>query len=89
MTAANPGPGQGTARRDEAAPVGALMRVVRGHPTAEELAAVVACLTVAASRDTEQHPAHVPSEWARSARRGLLRSSYPMRGWRTARIPHR
>ncbi|MBM7492466.1 acyl-CoA carboxylase subunit epsilon [Micromonospora luteifusca] len=57
-----------------------LFRVVRGVPTAEELAALVGAIVVRSRPASAPAPA-APSNWARSGRpasRG---------GWRTASLP--
>ncbi|MEV4494847.1 acyl-CoA carboxylase subunit epsilon [Micromonospora arborensis] len=57
-----------------------LFRVVRGVPTAEELAALVGAIIVR-SRPTSAPAPATPSTWARSAR-----PASPG-GWRTAGLP--
>ncbi|MEU1588978.1 acyl-CoA carboxylase epsilon subunit [Micromonospora sp. NPDC005710] len=57
-----------------------LFRVVRGVPTAEELAALVGAIIVRTRPATATAPA-TASTWARSARPGTSR------GWRAAGLP--
>lgn len=72
---------------DAAGPARPLLRVVRGNPTPEELAALIA---VVASRGTEVEPeAAAPSLWA-SRGAGLRRPLRPGRGaWRASGLPGR
>ncbi len=70
----------------------ASVNVVRGDPTPEELAAVMACLVVASAGRPAADRGVVAeaSGWTRAARTGLLRSTLlPMRGWRGASGPGR
>jgi Acyl-CoA carboxylase epsilon subunit len=65
-----------------------LIRVVRGVPTPEELAALVGALLVAGRR-----PSAAPvraSAWQRSARPGaaILPARAAPGGWRRAALPH-
>jgi hypothetical protein len=55
------------------------IRIVRGTPTAEELAALVGALLVRSGTPTGAAPA--PSRWARSARPGTRT------GWRASALP--
>ncbi|MFL5516227.1 MAG: acyl-CoA carboxylase subunit epsilon [Gemmatimonadales bacterium] len=57
-----------------------LVRIVRGTPTAEELAALVGILLVGSGDGPATGP--VPSRWARSARPGARPTS-----WRAAALP--
>ncbi|MBM2622144.1 acyl-CoA carboxylase subunit epsilon [Actinoplanes sp. LDG1-06] len=59
-----------------------LVSVVRGEPTAEELAALVTVLVAASSRVDDQSPEPAPSAWARSARPSMAPSS-----WRASALP--
>jgi Acyl-CoA carboxylase epsilon subunit len=64
----------------------AVVTVVRGSPTPDELAAALACLATIAARHPAPHPAPHPARgstgWSRAARRQLLRSPVPpSRGW--------
>ncbi|MHB9857123.1 acyl-CoA carboxylase epsilon subunit [Streptomyces sp. YIM S03343] len=69
------------------------MTVLRGNPTPEELAAVVACLAAAVSRVRRAslpRSAAPSSRWARAARTGLVRAALPAgSGWRTGFGPDR
>jgi hypothetical protein len=56
------------------------VRIVRGTPTAEELAALVGALLVRSGTAEEAKPA--PSRWASSARPGARPTS-----WRAAALP--
>lgn len=56
------------------------IRIVRGTPTAEEVAALVGVLLSRSGSDDV--PAPEPSRWARSARPGTRPSS-----WRAAALP--
>lgn len=67
-------------------------RVVRGVPTAEELAALVGALLVR-SRPTARTGPAVDSAWTRSARPGAISwSGLPTRtggdSWRLSGLPH-
>ncbi|MBQ1015223.1 acyl-CoA carboxylase subunit epsilon [Micromonospora sp. M51] len=57
-----------------------LFRVVRGVPTAEELAALVGAIIIR-SRPAAAPTPTAPSAWARSGRPGSSR------GWRAAGLP--
>ncbi|MET8356576.1 acyl-CoA carboxylase epsilon subunit [Micromonospora sp. NPDC005171] len=57
-----------------------LFRVVRGVPTAEELAALVGAIIIRSRPAVAPAPA-TPSAWARSSRPGNSR------GWRAAGLP--
>jgi hypothetical protein len=57
-----------------------LIRIVRGTPTAEELAAVVGVLLLGSSTPESSSPA--PSQWARSARPGTRPTT-----WAAAALP--
>jgi hypothetical protein len=67
-----------------------VLRVVRGAPTAEELAALVAVLTRAATPVPPAAPAG-PSRWARNARPGAVTGAMPAargpRQWRASALP--
>ncbi|MBF9130593.1 acyl-CoA carboxylase subunit epsilon [Plantactinospora sp. S1510] len=67
-----------------------LLRVVRGVPTPEELAALVGAVFLRARPDTSARPAPV-STWAQRARPGTV-SGMPARsgrdGWRVSGLPH-
>lgn len=56
--------------------------VVRGNPTPEELAAVVACLAATMRRKSATAPRRTARSrsWARAARTGLMRAALPA-GW--------
>jgi hypothetical protein len=70
----------------ESAPARPLLRVVRGNPTAEELAALIAVVSARGSAATEVEPAP-PSRWASHAA-GLRRPLSPGRGaWRASGLP--
>lgn len=74
---------------DESTPEPAL-RVVRGAPTAEELAALVCVLTRAATPPPPAAPPG-PSRWVRSGRPGAVTGAMPAtRGphqWRASALP--
>jgi hypothetical protein len=62
------------------------LRIVRGDPTAEELAALVAVLAVA-SGGAEPHQASAPvPQWAPPAR--LMRAAVSPTGWWESSLPH-
>lgn len=61
-----------------------LVRVVRGIPTAEELAALVGAILVRRPAATAPEPA--VSAWARSGRPGALDRT-GIDGWRTSGLP--
>lgn len=67
-----------------------LFRVVRGTPTAEELAALVGAI-LSRSRPVASGPAAAPSAWTRSARPGAVTGGLPTGrgpdGWRTSALP--
>ncbi|MDM4722472.1 acyl-CoA carboxylase subunit epsilon [Micromonospora sp. WMMA1363] len=63
-----------------------LFRVVRGVPTAEELAAVVGAIIVRSRQATPPVPAPV-SAWARSARPASAILAAGPGGWRTSALP--
>ena len=63
-----------------------LLRVVRGEPTAEELAALVAVVTARASAVPEPAGPPAPSRWGRPVLRSPL---HPGPGaWRASGPPH-
>jgi hypothetical protein len=70
---------------EESVPARPLLRVVRGNPTPEELAAVLAVVT---SRGSAPEPAPAPpSRWA-SRRAALRRPLVPGPGaWRASGLP--
>lgn len=59
-----------------------IIRITRGTPTAEELAALVGALLLRRRPEPAQTPAAKASRWARSARPGAGAS-----GWRTSLLP--
>jgi hypothetical protein len=66
------------------------LRIVKGDPTAEELAALVAVLQVAASGSPAAAPRRPVSEWAAAHRK--LRTTFPSgpsgpSGWRASAMP--
>jgi hypothetical protein len=63
------------------------LRVVRGDPTPEEVAALTVVLQGLAAASLPAEDAPVRSEWAAPARR--LRTSYPAGrgGWRSGALP--
>jgi len=63
------------------------LRVVKGNPTAEELAALVAVLQAAAAAGTTAPPRKPVSEWAAPHRK--LRATFPSgpSGWRASAMP--
>jgi acyl-CoA carboxylase epsilon subunit len=67
--------------------------VLRGNPTPEELAAVVACLAAAVSRGRRTslpHSAAPASRWARAARTESVRAALPAgSGWQGGFGPRR
>ena len=64
------------------------LRVVRGEPTAEELAALVAVLAVLAARSAATAPAPRPrSAWADPARRLGLTARPGPGAWRRSALP--
>lgn len=75
---------------DESTPPEPALRVVRGAPTAEELAALVAVLAQAAA-PASPGPFPGPSRWVRSARPGAVTGAMPAtRGphqWRASALP--
>ena len=71
---------------EEPAPARPLLRVVRGNPSAEELAALIAVVAVRASGAAAPEPAP-PSRWASRAA-GLRRPLSPGPGaWRASGLP--
>ncbi len=64
-----------------------LLRVVKGHPTDEEVAALVAVVQAAAAGTAAEPPAGPRSEWAAAHRR--LRTTFPAGpgGWRASSLP--
>lgn len=72
---------KGSGEHDGAEPL--LLRVVRGRPTPEEVAALVAVLVAAASRRVDV-PAPTASRWA--ARTDAVRAPTPVgpHAWRTS-----
>jgi hypothetical protein len=67
-------------------PARPLLRVVRGNPSPEELAALIAVVSARGSATAEPEPA-VPSRWASRAA-GLRRPLSPGRGaWRASGLP--
>ncbi|MGI5214263.1 acyl-CoA carboxylase epsilon subunit [Plantactinospora sp. CA-290183] len=62
------------------------LRVVRGTPTAEELAALVAAVLLRSRSDTPARPAAV-STWARSARPGAVPTRAGIDAWRVSGLP--
>ncbi|OZV83247.1 hypothetical protein CA850_07155 [Micromonospora echinospora] len=65
-------------------------RVVRGVPTAEELAALVGAILVRSRPASAPAPAvaSVPSTWARSGRPGTATPAAGPGAWRTSGLPH-
>ncbi|MFC4020611.1 acyl-CoA carboxylase subunit epsilon [Micromonospora sp. GCM10011542] len=63
-----------------------LLRVVRGVPTAEELAALVGAI-VARSRPTAATAPVATSTWARSGRPAGTAPSPRLGGWRASGLP--
>jgi hypothetical protein len=63
-----------------------LVRVVRGTPSAEELAALVGVLLVRAGAGAAGEPLPVPSRWARSARPTAGHRAGPG-AWRGSALP--
>jgi len=63
------------------------LRVVKGSPTDEELAALVAVLQAAAAAGTTPPPRKPVSEWAAPHRK--LRATFPSgpSGWRASAMP--
>ena len=60
-----------------------LLRVVRGDPTSEELAALLAVVT--ARRSDEAAPEPVPSLWSRPVLRAAL--AHGSGAWRASSLP--
>jgi hypothetical protein len=60
------------------------LRIVRGNPTAEELAALVAVLAAASGGHSDGPPAAVP-QWAPPAR--LMRPAVAPTGWWESALP--
>lgn len=67
-----------------------MLRIVRGSPTAEELAALVTVVTVAANSGGVPAPAR--STWLELSRPGAFGARLPVRrdrrGWRASALPH-
>jgi len=71
---------------DDQAPSPPLVRVLRGDPTPDELAALVAVLAAASGGGKAPAPRR-PSEWSRPARR-LRTPHHPGPGaWRASGLP--
>ena len=60
-----------------------LVSVVRGEPTPEEVAALVAVLSAAAANATASPATAATSAWARSGRPSRIPAS-----WRASGLPH-
>jgi hypothetical protein len=61
------------------------LRIVRGDPTPEELAAVVAVLAAASAGDESMAPAGPGAQWAPPAR--LMRQAVAPTGWWESSLP--
>ncbi len=61
------------------------LRIVRGEPTAEELAALVTVLAAASGGDDATGPAGPVAQWAPPAR--LLRAPVAPTGWWESALP--
>ena len=71
---------------DAAPPARPLLRVVRGEPTPEELAALIAVVSARAAGGDDAQPPAPPSLWARPQLRAPLA---PGPGaWRASGLPH-
>ena len=66
-------------------PPGPLLRVVRGDPSAEELAALVAVLASASAADAEPPSAPERSQWAAPGR--MMRQPIAPTGWWASSLP--
>jgi hypothetical protein len=67
-------------------PVGRAVQVVRGEPTAEEVAALVVVLSAAGGEPTAAAPPAAPSLWASGGR--ARRAPLPGAGaWRASGLP--
>jgi hypothetical protein len=62
-----------------------LLRIVRGDPTPEELAALVAVLASASGGDQDAGPATPVAQWAPPAR--LMRPAVAPTGWWESSLP--
>ena len=69
----------------ESGPAAPLLRVVRGDPSDEELAALVAVVATAGSPTPS--PVTSPSNWAASARRARAFEPATWGSWRTSALP--
>jgi hypothetical protein len=63
----------------------AALRIVRGDPTPDELAALVAVLAAASGGDQEGGPVTPVSQWAPPAR--LMRQAVAPTGWWESSLP--
>ena len=63
-----------------------LLRVVRGNPTPEELAALVAVVSTRGTGGGDPEPAAAPSLWSRPQLRAPL--SAGAGAWRASGLPH-
>jgi hypothetical protein len=68
-------------------PVPPALRVVRGDPSAEELAALVTVVQAIAAASSAEPPARPRSEWSAAHRR--MRTSFPSGpgAWRSSGLP--
>ena len=66
-----------------------MLRVIRGEPTADELAAVVVVLTArAAESDGQPAPRRPQSEWAAKSRQMRPQLTPGPGAWRASALPH-
>jgi len=61
------------------------LRIVRGDPTAEEIAALVAVLSAASGGEAPEQPEGHGSQWAPPAR--LMRPAMSPSGWWESALP--